>query len=250
MNNQNPLRKIWSNLFEFNWKFALFLILLLGIPRFILTLNANISGNYRLVSWFFVFIWFTPFIFLTRKGRKTIGLKKPNNFLNLLYSFLAGAAFCTIIFFITQLIFGNTISNSFTYISKSYTIPPDVLANNKFTFFLTFATVNMIFSPIGEELLYRGLIHGSFVTRFGERNASFFDSAAFALTHLAHFGIVYNLGKWEFLPFAALVWVLFMFATGQLFFKCKQMSGSILGAIASHAGFNFTMIYLIFYYIF
>ena len=52
----------------------------------------------------------------------------------------------------------------------------------------------MTFSPIGEELFYRGIVHGSFTGRFGEQKASFFDSLTFAITHLAHFGIVYVLG--------------------------------------------------------
>jgi len=43
----------------------------------------------------------------------------------------------------------------------------------------------MLFSPIGEEFLYRGIVHGSFVSRFGEWRASVFDSLAFALTHVA-----------------------------------------------------------------
>lgn len=105
----------------------------------------------------------------------------------------------------------------------------------------------MIFSPIGEELLYRGVVHGSFVSKFGEGKASIFDSSAFALTHLAHFEIVYVLGIWHFLPVPALIWVLSMFAVSQLFFQCKQFCGSIWGAVIAHSGFNFMMMYLIFY---
>ena len=57
----------------------------------------------------------------------------------------------------------------------------------------------MTFSPIGEELFYCEIVHGCFAGRFGEQKASFFDSLTFAITHLAHFGIVYVLGGWLYL---------------------------------------------------
>ena len=71
---------------------------------------------------------------------------------------------------------------------------------------------------IGEELLYRGVVHSSFVSKYGEQKASYIDSVAFAITHLAHFGIVYIAGVWDFFLIPALIWVFLMFVTSQLFF--------------------------------
>lgn len=243
------LRPFWRFI-SYNWKFGLFLILLFGIPRFIMVLDANASGGYGTVSILFLAMWFTPFIFLSKNGRKYIGIKKPKSYLWLLYSFLIGFVFCSIMFICAKFLYADTIHNSFVYISRSYTIPSEALADNKLMFFLMFSLVGITFSPIGEELLYRGVVHGSFVEQFGEWKASIFDSLAFALTHLAHFGIVYNLGGWHFLPVPALLWVLGMFIASQIFFFCKQKSGSILGAILSHAGYNVAMMYFIFYHIF
>jgi membrane protease YdiL (CAAX protease family) len=107
----------------------------------------------------------------------------------------------------------------------------------------------MIFSPIGEELFYRGLVHGSFQVDIGDNRASYVDSLAFAVTHLAHFGIVYVNNQWDFLIIPSILWIFFMFITSRVFYFCKNMTGSILGAIISHAAFNLTMIYLIFYHI-
>jgi hypothetical protein len=248
--NMNVLRNFWKQLFEYNWTFGIFLIVLFGVPRFILVLNANSSGSgYGFVSIIFVVMWFAPLIFLTKKGRKEIGIKIPDRPLRLLYSFVLGAASCAILFFVTNLLFGTSLENSFFYISKSYSVPVDALNTNRFMIFILFAFYGMIFSPIGEELLYRGVVHGSFVSRFGENKASIFDAMAFGLTHLAHFGIIYHLGNWSFLFIPALLWVLFMFAVSRLFFKCKQMCNSIFGAMASHAGFNIAMMYFIVYYI-
>ena len=107
----------------------------------------------------------------------------------------------------------------------------------------------MTFSPIGEELLYRGLIHQCFVPRYGRNKASIIDSLAFGITHLAHFGLIFSLGEWQFLPIPALLWVLLTFVSSRLFYYCKQKSGSIYGAILCHAGFNLAMTYFIFYHI-
>ena len=107
----------------------------------------------------------------------------------------------------------------------------------------------MTFSPIGEELFYRGVVHQAFVRRFGENGASRIDSLAFALTHLAHFGLVYVSGVWEIYPLPALMWVGAMFIISRLFFMCKLGSGSIWGAVVAHAGFNLGMSYFIWYWI-
>lgn len=248
--NKSPLRPFWQNILTYNWKLGILLILLFGIPRFIIVLDANISGDYGTVSLLFILMWIIPFILLDKEGRKAMGIKKPANYKWLIYSFLIGVAFCTVMFLISQLLFGDSINNSFTYISKSYTLPEGELSGmSKLILFSIFSLTGMTFSPIGEEFLYRGLIHGSFVEKYGEQKSSLLDSLAFALTHLSHFGIIYNAGKWNFLFIPALLWVLGMFVASQLFFKCKQMTGSIWGAVICHAGYNFGMMYWIFYHI-
>ena len=107
----------------------------------------------------------------------------------------------------------------------------------------------MIFSPIGEELFFRGIVHSSFANSIGDKKASIADGSAFALTHISHFGLVYINNKWDFFAIPTIIWVLGMFLVSLLFFKCRQNSGSIVGAIVCHAAFNLGMIYCIFYLI-
>lgn len=59
--------------------------------------------------------------------------------------------------------------------------------------------------------------------------------------------IVYFIGVLLIIP--AILWVFLMFITSRIFIICKKKTGSILGAIISHAGFNLTMMYFIFYHI-
>lgn len=245
------LRRFWQNLFTYNWIFGLVLVILVGVPRFVIVLQANTNGNYKPVSLIFVFMWFAPFIFLNKSGRRGIGIRKPEQNHWLFYSFIAGIVFCSITFLIAELFFKDTVSNWFVYISRSYTANGKAFnGSEKNIYFIIYAITAMTFSPIGEELFYRGLVHGSFAKNGDEQKASRADSLAFALTHLAHFGIVYISGSWQFLLLPSLLWVLFMYLTSRIFFYCKQKTGSILGAIFSHAGFNLAMMYFIFYHIF
>lgn len=246
----SPLSKFWQRYFSQPVILAGWLILVWGIPRFMVVLNANQTGQYHWVSLIFISMWFTPWIFLSKIGRKKAGLKRPSSFLWLFFGGLAGSLACLIMFLLAQYFFGNSINNWFVYISNSYSnIPEHLTAPDRMIFFLVYAGIGMVFSPIGEELFYRGVLHECFAHSIGNRKASWIDGAAFSLTHLAHFGIIYNLGKWHFLPLPSLLWVVLLFLTCLLFYYFRKKSDSILGAILAHAGFNLMMSYLIFYYL-
>ena len=118
---------------------------------------------------------------------------------------------------------------------------------NKLITFIISTIMAMTFSPIGEEIFYRGMVHGSFKKDLNDTQASNIDSLAFSLTHLAHFGIVYVNGNWEFLIIPSILWVGLMFFTSKLFYLCRKNSGSLLAAIICHSSFNLVMMYIIFY---
>ena len=243
-------RKIWGSFGQFNVRLGIFLILLIGIPRFIIVLDANASGSYQYTSLVFVLMWILPFIFLKKEGLRRIGLKNVSNRWWIFNGLLLGVLGCIPLFFLGVWLYGMDISNWFVYISNSYSggLPPD-LSEVRFTYFIIFAITSMIFSPIGEEFMYRGFIHQCFETKLGSRRASEIDSAAFALTHLAHFGILYTSSGWKFVFVPALIWIICMFWISRGFFFIKQKSGSIWGAVLAHAGFNLAMTYFIFYHI-
>lgn len=240
-----------STKITFSWQLGVLLILLFGLPRFFLVIEANRSGNYGLTSVIFVIMILTPFLLLTRDGRQSIGITFPKNSLWLTGSFLLGAALCALIFWFGNALYQDTLSNWFVYISESYSsVPRDQLTgSNQWTYFFMFALIGMTFSPFGEEFLYRGLIHRCFTDRFSDNTASMIDSAAFATVHLAHFGIVYSAGKWTLLVIPALLWMGLMYVAGRMFYMCRQKTGSVFGAVIAHAGFNFAMTWFIFFYI-
>jgi len=244
---QYELRPFWRKIFSFNWQFGLFLIIIICIPRFFLVLNANTSGNYGSIGIIMFVSAIAPFIFLTKYGRKEIGLTRPEKYRWLLIAFISGLTFSFLLHYLGQYFYGNTYENWYNYIGRSYKIPEGINFQDKKVLFIIMAVTGMTFSPVGEELFFRGIVHAGFAKSIGENKASLVDSAAFALTHISHFGLVFISNQWNFLTVPTLIWVSSMFIVSLLFFVCKRYSGSILGAIICHAAFNLGMIYCIFY---
>ncbi|HET6555918.1 MAG TPA: type II CAAX endopeptidase family protein [Prolixibacteraceae bacterium] len=243
----NELRPLWSKIFRFNWKFGLALILIVCIPRFILVLNANASGNYSSIGLIMTISAIAPFIFLSKYGRKKIGITKPRKYKWLIIAFVCGLIGSIFLYFLGQVLYGSTYENWYEYIGKSYNIPTKISPDDKKIMFVLMAFTGMIFSPIGEELFFRGIVHSSFAKSIDEKKASIVDSSAFALTHVSHFGLVFINNKWDFYVVPTFIWVASMFFVSVLFFAFRTYSGSILGAIICHSAFNLGMIYCIFY---
>ncbi len=188
-----------------------------------------------------------PFIFLSKYGRREIGITKPKKYSWLLIAFIAGLVVSVLLYFLGQSIYGNSYENWYNYIGRSYKIPEGINHHDKTILFTIMALTGITFSPIGEELFFRGIVHSSFAKSIGEKKASIVDSSAFAATHISHFGLVFINNRWNFLTTPTLIWVLSMFFVSVLFFVFKRYSGSILGAIICHSAFNLGMIYCIFY---
>ncbi|MFD1143303.1 CPBP family intramembrane glutamic endopeptidase [Larkinella insperata] len=241
------LRPFWNRFFRFDQTFGFVLLLMVCVPRFLIVLRANSTGSYGSLSLIMVISALLPFVFLTKTGRRKAGISRPKRYSWLLYGFLIGILFSLLLYFLGDLLYENTPSNWYRYIGRTYKIPHPLTPEDKLIYFSIFAATGMLFSPVGEELFFRGIVHASLATSLGETRASFVDSWAFALTHISHFGLVYLSGAWQFLPVPAFLWVVAMYAVSRLFFLCRQHAGSILGAISCHAGFNLGMTYSIFY---
>ena len=105
---ENELRPFWNRAFSFNWKFGLFLILIVCIPRFILVLNANASGNYSSIGLIMFISAIAPFVFLGKYGRKEIGITKPQKYNWLLIAFIGGLTVSILLYFLGQSRYGNS----------------------------------------------------------------------------------------------------------------------------------------------
>jgi len=247
MNINTELRPFWRKYFGFHWKFGLLLVLFICIPRFFIVLHANAFGNYSLTGVIMIVSALVPFIFLGKKGRRIIGITKPKKPVWLIFTFTSGLIASFLLYLLGKELFGDTISNWYTYIGRSYHIPPGINEKDKTILFIISAITGMIFSPVGEELFFRGIVQTSFSKTLGENKATIFSSLAFALTHISHFGLVYSNDHWEFLPIPTIIWVSAIFLVGIVFFVFKKRHNSLLGAMLCHSAFNLGMIYSIFY---
>ncbi|ALO14506.1 CAAX amino terminal protease self- immunity [Salinivirga cyanobacteriivorans] len=155
-------------------------------------MNAYVTGDFYSVFFIFLTLWFLPFLFLSYKGLRLIGFKKPDRKLWLILALLTGAGMSSVVYIMGEWLYGDSVCNWFVYISRSNGASGSIEDAQRLIFFLISAVMSMTFSPIGEELFYRGLIHGALQVDFGHLKASYIDSLAFALTHLAHYGIIYN----------------------------------------------------------
>jgi membrane protease YdiL (CAAX protease family) len=210
-------------------------------------MNANSTGNYGYIGLIMVLSALSPFVFLTKHGRKEIGMTRPGKYYWLLFAFVGGLIFSFALYYAGDILYGNTFQNWYNYIGRSYKIPTGITSHDRAILFSIMALTSMIFSPVGEELFFRGIVHASFARSIGERKASVVDSSAFALTHVSHFGLVFINNQWSFLTAPALIWVAGMFLVSVMFFIFKKYTGSILGSIFCHAAFNLGMTYCIFY---
>ncbi len=227
---------------------GILLLVVFGVVRVALVLQANVTGSYQLVSFVFVAMIVLPWLLLTRDGRRQIGMVGPSRWRWVLPAALAGVASALVVYTAAAALWGHTVSHPFAYIALSYSnVPSAPSDSDRLVYFIIYAVIGMLFSPIGEEVLYRGLAHESIATRWGDRRAVLTDATAFAVTHVAHFGLVFVAGVWAFLPLPALLWVTAMFLVSLVFYGFRRLTGSLIGAIVAHAGFNLAMNWAIFY---
>jgi uncharacterized protein len=241
------LRPFWAKYFDYSWKFGATILFIVCIIRFVLVLDANRNGNYNYIGAIMAFSAIAPFVFLTKYGRIEIGIKSSKNYKWLLVALIVGLIASAVLYFIGKVLYDATFSNWYVYIAKSYKIPASLDDQGRKIMFAIMALVGMTYSPIGEEFFFRGIVHSSIAKSIGERKASIVDSAAFALTHISHFGLVFINDQWRFFLLPTIIWVASMYFLSMIFIHFKHKTGSLLGPVISHAAFNLGMIFCIFY---
>jgi hypothetical protein len=234
----------------FSWRRGCWWLLLISVPRVWLVLRAQVSGQYQWVSLIFVVMLLLPLVCLNRAGRRQIGWQAPRRYWALPLAFLCGAMGAAGMFVVAETLFAGELGHWFAYVARSYTHVPNPLTPAlRWQYVVIYAGISMSFSPLGEEVFYRGWVHEHFASRWGGGWASLIDSVAFGMVHLAHFGIVYVAGQWQFLPLPALLWVLLLVGNCLAFYQMRRLSGSIWGAVLAHMGFNLSMNVGIFFWL-
>jgi hypothetical protein len=194
----------------------------------------------------FVLMALAPWLFLSQAGRRHIGLRAPPSWLVLAPSLLAGVGAALACFAFGMLLYGGGPDNWFVTVAASYRRMMNTSGLPLLSLHLVFTLPALLFSPIGEEIFFRGMLQRAFEQRLSIRASTMIECAAFGLIHLCHHGMAWSAAGLAIRPVSGMLWVLAMFLTALLFAKIRQRTGSLFPAMAAHAAFNATMNTVIF----
>ncbi len=210
--------------------------------------NKDIFGMLILIS--FVLMAIFPFIFMVKDGRKAIGLRKATLPKWYLISTLGGVLMAFIIFLIGFGYFGTTADNWYISIINQVMTETERLEFSTPILFIIVTLPSIIFSPIGEEIFFRGVVMQYYnVDKGNSKWRILFGVIPFAVIHILHHGIFIVAGdyNWQFL--SGLVWFLLMMGVSFFFAWIKKSSSSLYPAILGHSIFNLVMNITIFLFL-
>jgi membrane protease YdiL (CAAX protease family) len=248
MTTSTLLRPLWQSVLKRAWVLNLILFLALALLRGYGLFGPAAARMLIMLNFFLM--WFLPFIFFSRSGRHAIGLRRPEKPRWLLWGLLLGLGGALATFAIGYALFGSGPDNWYISIRESWGIDDSMRQLPVEALFMIFTLPAVIFSPIGEELFFRGMIHEGAREAWGSRAATALNALAFAGVHLLHHGLVWDGSGLRVLWVSAGLWVLMMIGVSWLFTQCRQRSGSIWPAVTAHAAFNLGMSALIFAFLF
>lgn len=240
--NKGLLRAFWQSIFKTDFSFMIITFIILGVIRVVglagYGLNLTVLG--------FLIMWIMPIIFLDKEGRRKIGIKKPESWSSLFLSFFIGIVAAASIYYLGYLLYGYGIENWGMSIVSEYADQGGDVFNPVVFASITFFT--MLFSPIGEELYFRGIIQEILANKTGSyKSAVFLSSLSFAIIHLPHHKLFFqrqNLTN-SFIPL--FLWTVFMFLVSYLFMYAREKTDSIWGAILCHSGYILGMKLIVYF---
>lgn len=184
-----------------------------------------------------VILWPLPWLLLDRDGRRGIGIRRPRRRGWIGIAGLAGLAALAGCAAVAWLILGDGGSNWLVRHGQMLqriraSMPPSL--GPATTFWLVTAPA-LLFSPLGEEILYRGFLQKACGRRWGTGAGLAIQASAFAAVHLAHYGLD------PVDPALIAVWVPSMLAVALLLGWLADRYDSLAPPILAHATFNLAM---------
>ena len=190
-------------------------------------------------------LWPLPWLLLSKDSRYEARFGAPESkiwFLKAPVVAICVIAACAVI---TWSVFGEGDTNWFTKhaLALKDALAPAPTNASVASLFLLVTIPAMIFSPIGEEFFFRGFMLRAFELRWGHRTAMLIQATAFALVHLAHYGLD------PFQPALVAVWLPSMFAVALVLGWIVRESGSIWCAVIAHSVFNLGLNAIVFVFL-
>ena len=186
-----------------------------------------------------------PWLVLSRAGRRQVGLQRPRQLRWLPLGLVLGLLAATACFWFNFSLYGAGPDHPFVSVARSFRQQPTP-GFSLLQLHLMFTIVAILFSPVGEEIFFRGFLQRVLEDRHGRSRATVMQAALFALVHLCHHGILVTSAGAVVQPVSAALWVAQMFLLSLMLAWLRRRSDSILPAIAAHAAFNLAMNHWIF----
>lgn len=199
--------------------------------------------SFQMIALSMVIVWPLPWLLCTKQGRTEIGLRAPVSWRWL----LAGSAVALGVLGIgaatAWAFLGSSSDNWFTHHATQLRqigggFPPG-LSTPALFWLLTIPA--MVFSPLGEEFLYRGFILRLGTKLWGDRAGTIVQAAAFAVVHLAHYGLQ------PVRPWLIALFLPTNFLVGLALAWMVRRSGSLWTAVLAHSVYNLALNGLVFH---
>ena len=237
----------WSRIPIAPWLLSLLVLALLAAARFY---SAFGPPQARILFLLHVLaMWTLPFLFLTRQGRREIGLRRQGNtFSNIALSALIGAVCGYLIFWLGMALYGNSPDNWCVSIRDSFQLKQMLAVMSPAAAYAVITLSTVSFTPIGEEFLFRGLVQQSFTLRWNAVIATLVNGFAYGLMHLLHVhGLWHDAAGFHLRLISGALIVILLAGLGAILTLCRLRTGSMWCAVAAHAACNLTMVTAIFF---
>ncbi len=141
----------------------------------------------------FMLMALMPWVLLNREGRKQMGLVFPTRIYGFILTISLGALLATACFVLGFVLFGSSADNWYMSIANNYR---SIMDTSRFTLIqlhLIFTLPALLFSPIGEELFFRGLLQRTLEERLSSAKSTVIECGIFGFVHLCHHGLFWGL---------------------------------------------------------
>ena len=224
------------------WR-GLAVVLLLGVGLAVMRALATLGPAVArpLLPLGFVIMALTPWLLLRGPGRRAMGLVLPLGSTRWAAALASGMALALACCVCGTLLYGHGEDHWLVSLAQSFRQAVDVTDKPLALLFVLFTGPALLFSPIGEELFFRGLLQRALEDVLPARLALAIECSAFACVHLCHHGLFWQAGGWAVRTPSGWLWAGWMLLAAWLFGHWRQASGSVLPAMVAHAGFNAAM---------
>jgi hypothetical protein len=229
-----------------SWQISLLVLAILAALRYDAVLGPPQARILFLVHC--LIMWAIPLI-LTPQGRREIGLPKQGNTVPaMFFSALAGAGCGLTIYAIGMALYGTSPEDWNISIRESFQIDEILAEMPPAAALAVIVLPAIVLTPIGQEMLFRGLIQQAFTMRWSVGIATVVNGLGFGLMHLHVHGIWQDAAGLHLRLVSGTLMVLLLAGASAVFTLCRLRSGSLWTAMIAHAACNLAMIAAVFFH--